>query len=107
MSQLYDYSTYYGVFMTSTDSGVNWYWPNRDGLFVLYCCEGTGSAAATYETWGYVPTTKPAWYQAWPSILKLCYVAVILMSALFVYRQKPKSQYPGAPDASDIGGPTE
>lgn len=101
VTQYREEGEYDGDYMTSYDGGTEWYWPSRDALFALYCCAGGGSVAGTYETWGYVPSTRPAWYQAWPSILKLCYIGVILLSALFVYRRKPPQQ----PDYQDMNMP--
>lgn len=98
VTQYYDGSEYLGNYMYTYD-GVNWTWPTRDGLFELYNCPGATSAAL-YETWGYVPSTRPAWYQALPSILKLLYIACVVMSALFMYRRKPKK-----PEYPDMMGP--
>jgi hypothetical protein len=86
-------------YMNTYDDGENWNWPLRDALYILWCCPAT-SVANLYETWGYVPSTRPAWYQAFPSILKLLYVACIFLAAIFVYRQKPKK-----PEYPDMMGP--
>lgn len=98
VKQDYDYSEYDGNYMYTYNAGVDWDWPMRDGLFQCYNCPAA-SVAALYQTWGYVPSDRPAWYQAWPSALKLLYVGVVLASAFFVYRQKPrKPEYMGPPD---------
>jgi hypothetical protein len=97
-------SEYLGGYMYTYDSGEDWQWPSRDGLFALYCCAGSSGVTATYETWGYVPSTRPVWYQAWPSILKILYIGAVLLAAMFTYRQKPKPQYPDMPDMPDMMG---
>lgn len=60
-------------------------------------------AAAMYETYGYVHSSRPGWYQAWASILKLLYIAVVLLSAFFVFRRKEKK--PEVPDFRGMTGP--
>jgi len=87
---------------TSTFSGWAigsiWYlWAYNDGYPCFVC---PPVRQCLYETWGYVPSTRPAWYQAFPSILKLLYVACIFLAAIFVYRQKPKK-----PEYPDMMGP--
>jgi hypothetical protein len=92
--RLYDY-------MYTYDTGTNWSWPSSDALYFLWCCSSTGDGRATlYETWGYVPSTRPGWYQAWPSILKLLYITTVFLAAIFVYRAKPKR-----PEYPDMMGP--
>lgn len=88
---LYDY-------MYTYDTGASWSWPSSDALYFLWDCPDY--KAPLYQTWGYVPSTRPAWYQAWPSILKLLYITVTFLAALFVYRQKPKR-----PEYPDMMGP--
>jgi hypothetical protein len=104
VSQPYDYSTYDGTMAVTNDTGASWNWVNRDCLFALACCSGGISVAGTYETWGYVPSTRPVWYQAWPSILKILYIGAVLLAAMFTYRQKPKPEYPDMGDIGDAGG---
>ncbi len=100
LTQDYSVSEYLGYYMNTYDM-VDWYWPTRDGLFVLYDCP-SGTAVALYQTWGYVPSTKPAWYQAWPSILKILWLGAVILATIFVYRQKPRPQYPDMPDMPDM-----
>lgn len=91
----------FGTYAYSWDSGSNWTWPDRDGLYQLWCCTGDDTThAALFETWGYTPSTYPAWYQAWPSFLKLAYIGIVLTSAVLAYRYEPKREYP--PDLPDM-----
>jgi hypothetical protein len=82
---------------TSTFSGWAigsiWYlWSYNDGYPCFVCAP---VRQCLYQTLGYVPSTRPGWYQAWPSILKLLYITAIFLAAIFVYRRKePKEPLP-------------
>lgn len=97
----YETSEYLGSYARSDYDGPPWTWKDRDALFECWdCLVPETTYVALYETWGYTPSTHPAWYQAWPSFLKLAYIGIVLTSAVLAYRYEPKRDYP--PDLPDM-----